>query len=109
VTGKAADAEKLDGADGTEFAPAADLLFARVASNGTTVSGSRPAGVTATALGGNASRVTFPKDVSACSFVAVEADGSPSGETIAVASAGGGNVDVVFEVTRRVFHLQVIC
>lgn len=41
--GKAADADKLDGADRTDFAGAGDLLFARVASNGATVVGSRPA------------------------------------------------------------------
>jgi hypothetical protein len=109
VAGKAADAEKLDGADSADFARAGDLLFARVASNGATVSGSRPAGVTATPLGINASRVTFGRDVAACSFTAIEADGSPSGETIAVAAAGGGDVDVVFQTTRHAFHLQVIC
>jgi hypothetical protein len=107
--GKAADADKLDGADSADFARSGDLLFARVASNGTTVSGSRPAGATAAAIGADSSRVTFARDVSACSFTAMEADGSPSGESIAVASAGAGNVDVVFEATRHAFHLQVIC
>jgi hypothetical protein len=53
--------------------------------------------------------VTFGRDVSACSFTAIEADGSPSGETIAVASAGGPDVDVAFATTRHMFHLQVIC
>jgi hypothetical protein len=110
AAGKAADAEKLDGADSTDFAGAGDLLFARVASNGATVSGSRPAsGVSAAPLGSDSSRVTFGRDVSACSFAAIEADGSPSGDTIAVASAGGGNVDVAFPITRHAFHLQVIC
>jgi hypothetical protein len=109
TTAKAADADKLDGADGADLARAGDLLFARVGSNGTTVSGSRPAGVTAVAVGGNASRVTFGRDVSACAFAAIEADGSPSGETMAVASAGGGNVDVAFGTSRHAFDLQVIC
>jgi hypothetical protein len=109
TSGKAADADRLDGADRTDFAAADDLLFARVASNGTTVLGSRPSGVTAAAVAGNASRVTFGRDVSACSFTAIEADGSPSGETIAVASAGGPSVDVAFATTRHMFHLQVIC
>jgi hypothetical protein len=109
ASGKAADAEKLDGADSADFAGAGDLLFARVGSNGTSVSGSRPSGVSAAAIGTDSSRVTFGKDVSACSFTAIEADGSPSGDTIAVASAGGSNVDVTFETTRHAFHLQVIC
>jgi hypothetical protein len=107
--GKAADADKLDGADRTDLAATGDLLFARVASNGVTVLGSRPSGVTAAAVAANGSRVTFGRDVSACSFTAVEADGSPSGETIAVASAGGPDVDVAFATTRHMFHLQVIC
>jgi hypothetical protein len=109
ATGKAADADRLDGADGTDFAKAGELLFARVASNGTTVTGSRPAGASAAAIGINQSRVTFGRDVSSCAYSAIEADGSPSGESIAVASAGGPDVDVVFETTRHVFHLQVIC
>jgi hypothetical protein len=107
--GKAADTDKLDGADRTDFAATGDLRFARVASNGTSVLGSRPSGVTAAAVAANASRVTFGRDVSACSFTAIEADGSPSGETIAVASAGGPHVDVAFATTRHMFHLQVIC
>jgi hypothetical protein len=39
----------------------------------------------------------------------IEADGSPSGETIAVAPAGGGSDDVTFQTTLHAFHLQVIC
>src|SRR3954471_1242458 len=109
TSGKAADADKLDGADRTDFATAGDLLFARVASNGTSVLGSRPSGVTAAAVAANGSRVTFGRDVSACAFTAMESDGSPSGETIAVASSGGANVDVAFATTRHAFHLQVIC
>src|SRR4051812_46308035 len=46
-TDKAADADKLDGLDSADIARAGDLLFARVAANGTTVNGSRPSGVTA--------------------------------------------------------------
>ena len=108
-TEKAADADKVDGVDGADLARAGDMLFARVAADGTTVQGSRPSGVTAAATGADQSTVTFPKDVSACSFTATESDGSPSGETIAVASTGGGDVDVAFQTTRQAFHLQVIC
>jgi hypothetical protein len=109
ATGKAADADKLDGADLADLAISGDLLFARVASNGTTISGSRPAGVTAVALTANASRVTFARNIAGCAFSAIEADGSPSGETIAVAPAGGGSVDITFQTTLHAFHLQVIC
>jgi hypothetical protein len=63
ATATAADADKLDGADLADLAMSGDLLFARVTSNGTTVSGSRPAGVTAVALAANASRVLFARNV----------------------------------------------
>jgi Collagen triple helix repeat (20 copies) len=109
ATGKAADADRLDGADLADLAISGDLLFARVASNGTTVLGSRPASVTAVALTANAARVTFARNVAGCAFAANEADGSPSGETIAVAPAGGGGVDVTFQSTLHAFDLQVIC
>ena len=110
-TEKAADADKVDGIDGADLARAGDLLFARVASDGTTVDGSRPSGVTSEAVGATTSRVTFPKDVSACSFTASEADSTPSGDGINVASVAGNGrqVDVVFENARQAVHLQVIC
>jgi hypothetical protein len=110
-TEKAADSDKVDGLDAADMARAGDLLFARVAANGTTVDGSRPSGVTSTASGADTARVTFGKDVSACSFTATEADGAPSGETIATESVAGAgqSVDVTFETTRSAFHLQVIC
>jgi hypothetical protein len=109
ATGKAVDADKLDGADLADVAIAGDLLFARVASNGASVSGSRPAGVSAVALTPNSSRVTFARNVAGCAFSAIEADGSPSGETIAVAPAGGGSVDVTFQTGLHAFDLQAIC
>lgn len=109
-TEKAADADKLDGLDSADVARAGDLLFARVASTGTTVNASRPAGATSAALDADTTRVTFAKDVSACSFTANPAGGDPSAATLAVASAGGGNVDVSFTGgARPAFHLQVIC
>ena len=107
-TEKAADADKVDGVDGADLARAGDMLFARVEGDGTTVQGSRPSGVTAAAVGGDSSRVTFGKDVSACSFTATESDGAPSGETIAT-SVSGSSVTVAFETARQAFHLQVIC
>jgi hypothetical protein len=108
-TEKAADADKIDGVDGAALARAGDLLFARVASNGIDVAGSRPSGVSAAPQGAAATRVTFPKDVSACSFTATEGGTTPSGDSISVASAGGQAVDVTFQTARQPFHLQVIC
>ena len=110
-TEKAADADKVDGVDGADLARAGDLLFARVASNGATVNGSRPSGATASALDADTTRVTFSKDVSACSFTATEAGGAaPTGGDLSVSSGGGSAVDVTFDgATRPAFHLQVIC
>ena len=105
---KAADADKVDGVDGAELARAGDMLFARVAADGS-LQGSRPSsGVTSVASGTDGATVTFNKNVSACSATATESDGSPSGETIATAISGSA-VEVSYETTRQAFHLQVIC
>ena len=111
-TEKAADADKVDGVDGADLARAGDFLFARVASNGTTVSGSRPAGATASAPDADTTRVVFAKDVSNCSFTATESGGdAPTGGDLSVASTAGNGraVDVTFSGTRSAFHLQVMC
>jgi hypothetical protein len=109
-TEKAADADKLDGNDSADFAKAGDLLFARVAADGTTVNASRPSGATSTAPDADTARVTFSKNVSACSFTASEAGtDAPTGGDISVGSAGGAAVDVTFSGPRSAFHLQVIC
>jgi hypothetical protein len=113
ATAKAADADKLDGKDSTEFAAAGDLLFAAVTSAGN-VAASR--GGTATAsVTGNTFTVTFPKDVSKCSFTATQNGAAATpGLTLAVASAGTNKV-TVDEAANPVlatpvpFHLQVIC
>jgi uncharacterized protein RhaS with RHS repeats len=53
--------------------------------------------------------VTFPRDVSNCSFTATQA-GTPSSATLGVASAGDGAVTVTSSAAPRpAFHLQVIC
>ena len=112
-TDKAGDADKVDGVDGADLARAGDLLFARVAADGTTVNGARPAtGVTAAPSGATDTTVTFGKDVSACSFTATQGGGTAtagltfsvaaSGTGVTVSQAGGGG-------TRAPFHLQVIC
>ena len=106
-TEKAADADKVDGVDGSDLARSSSLLFARVGADGTSVAGSRPASVSASAVDADTTRVVFPSDVDACSFTATESDGDPTG-AIAVA-ASGQNVDVSFETARQAFNLQAIC
>ena len=110
-TDKAADADKLDGLDSTDVARAGDLLFARVAANGTTVNGSRPSGATASAVDANTTRVTFGKDVSNCSSTATEVGATPGGGQVSVnpVSGAGQSIDVTFAGGREPFNLQVIC
>lgn len=107
-TEKAADADKLDGRTSASFASAGDLLFARVAANGTDVASSRPAGATAAPVDADTTRVSFAKDVSACSFTAT-VSGATATQAVSTSSAGGGAVDVNFESARAPFNLQVIC
>jgi hypothetical protein len=108
-TEKAADADKLDGRDSTSFAAAGDLLFARVAADGT-VSASRGGTVTATAPGADGtSTVTFPVDVSNCSFTATQNGATSAGISFAATSAGGRAVTVDQDGGPVAFHLQVIC
>jgi hypothetical protein len=64
--------------------------------------------VSASVVDGDTTRVTFGKDVGACSFTATESGGTPSGDAIATAAAGQ-SVDVSFENARQAFHLQVVC
>ncbi len=112
-TEKAADASKLDGKNSTEFAAAGDLLFAAVASSGN-VTASRGGTTTAT-VAGNTFTVTFPKDVSKCSFTATPNSATAvGGLSIAVDSAGANKVTVDEAVPGPLpipvpFHLQVIC
>lgn len=107
------DAAKLGGQDPAAFAQAGDLLFAAVTANGN-VAASR--GGTATAsVTGSKFTVTFPKDVSKCSFTATpNADTATPGLSLAVASAGTTKVTVDEAAAPALatpvpFHLQVIC
>jgi hypothetical protein len=106
-TDRAADADKLDGRDSTSFASAGDLLFARVGADGTTVSGSRPSGVTSAATDADTTTITFPKDVSNCSATATESGATPSGAISAAIS--GTDVAVNIETARQPVNVQVIC
>jgi hypothetical protein len=113
ATGKVANlnADKLDDKDSADFAAAGDLLFAAVADGGTLLAGK---GATASARAGDATTVTFGRDVSKCSYTATATGATP--EPLAVASAGAAapaaNQVVVTEPAAAPavgFHLQVIC
>jgi hypothetical protein len=113
ATGKVANlnADKLDDKDSADFAAAGDLLFAAVADGGTLLAGK---GATASARAGDATTVTFGRDVSKCSFTA-----TPSGTTpqpLAAQSAGATGTQATQVVVTEdpaapavAFHLQVIC
>jgi hypothetical protein len=109
-TEKAADADQLDGRDSASFASAGDLLFARVSETGT-VAASRGGTVTATGpTAGGTFTVTFPSDVSRCSFTATQNGGTATaGLVLAAASAGGRDVTVDQDGGPVPFSLQVIC
>jgi hypothetical protein len=116
-TDKAADAAKLNGQDASTYAQAGDLLFAAVTSAGN-VAASR--GGTATAsVTGTTYTVTFPKDVSKCSFTAT-ANGATATPGLSLAAAtvpANGRQVTVDEAgtaanpltTPVPVHLQVIC
>lgn len=108
-TEKAADAAKLNGQEAGFYANAGDLLFAAVNTAGN-VTASR--GGTATAsVAGDTYTVTFPKDVSKCSYTATpNAAAATPGLSLAVASAGGNQVTVDQSAAPLVpVHVQVIC
>lgn len=112
ATGKVANlnADKLDDKDSADFAASADLLFAAVGSDGT-LGGSK--GATAASRAGDATTVTFGRDVSKCSYTATVIGTVP--ESLAAQSAGAtgtaaNQVVVTEEPGSPVgFHLQVIC
>jgi hypothetical protein len=114
-TDKAADASKLGGQDAATYAQAGDFLFAAVSSTGN-VTASR--GGTATAsVAGTTYTVTFPKDVSKCSFTATE-NGATATPGLSIAAASAGTTKVTVDekgttadplTTPVPVHLQVIC
>jgi hypothetical protein len=113
ATGKVANlnADRLDDKDSADFAATADLLFAAVSETGV-LGGNK--GATAAARAGDATTVTFGRDVSKCSYTATATGNAP--EPLAVASAGAAapaaNQVIVTEPAAAPavgFHLQVIC
>jgi hypothetical protein len=102
------DADKLDDKDAADFAAAGDLLFAAVADGGSLLAGK---GATASTKAGNATTVTFGRDVSKCSYTAT-ANGTTPQALAAQAAAGQPTQVVVTEDATApaiAFHLQVIC
>jgi hypothetical protein len=114
-TDKAPDSAKLNGQDASTYASSGDLLFANVNTAGN-VTGSRPAGATASKAG-NTFTVTFAKDVSNCSFTATPSSATADADLgISAVSAGAGNLNKVTvdedlngAATLTPFSLQVIC
>jgi hypothetical protein len=113
ATGKVANlnADKLDDKDSADFAAAGDLLFAAVADGGTLLAGK---GATASARAGDATTVTFGRDVSKCSFTATPSGATP--QALAAQSAGATGTQATQVVVTEdpaapavAFHLQVIC
>lgn len=113
ATGKVANlnADKLDDKDSADFTATADLLFAAVSDAGV-LGGNK--GATAATRTGDATIVTFGRDVSKCSYTASANGTTP--QALSAQIAGGTGADatkvVVTEdpATPAVgFHLQVIC
>jgi hypothetical protein len=109
ATGKVANlnADKLDDKDSADFAATSDVLFAAVADGGT-LGANR--GATASSRAGDATTVTFNRDVTKCSYTAT-ANGATA-QALAVATGPAATQVVVTEDSTApavAFHLQVIC
>jgi hypothetical protein len=118
------DADKVDGREADSFASADGLLFAQVNADGS-LAASKPAPSTPTAPGTSSARtnaaeqtytVTFPRDVSKCSFTASLTGGSAD-FSLGVAPVAGQVNQVAVDQRNvadgnadgRPFQLQVIC
>jgi len=101
------NADKVDGKEAADLANAGDLLTARVGSNGA-LAGGRGATAAAIEVGPDTYRVTFNRDVTACTYTATP-QGATSGQTLAV-QAGSNPLNVRIDAdSPTAFHLQVIC
>jgi hypothetical protein len=111
------NADRVDGKEAADFAPAADvtalagsLLFAAVSETGTL--GASRGGVSASkaATPSNVYTVKFNKDVSKCSFTASPV-GSAATQALGVAGTpnAADSVNVDTGTAANSFHLQVIC
>jgi hypothetical protein len=113
ATGKVVNlnADKLDDKEAADFAATSDVLFAAVADGGT-LGANR--GATASNRAGDATTVTFNRDVSKCSYTATANGATPQALSAASpgAAAPAANQVVVTEDPAPpavAFHLQVIC
>jgi hypothetical protein len=113
ATGKVANlnADRLDDKDSADFAAAADLLFAAVSDAGV-LGGNR--GATAATRTGDATTVTFGRDVSKCSYTASANGTTPQALSAQIAGATGADATKVVVTEDPAapavgFHLQVIC
>lgn len=116
------NADKVDGKEAADFAPASSLTFAAISDDGTgtpTAAGPTTPAVTLSTTGDNAVyTVDLKRDVSKCSFTAAPL-GSPSpvapgvsavpNQVNQVAVNFGGSEATPPAARRGSFHLQVIC
>lgn len=102
------DADKLDDKDSTDFAAAGDLLFASVADGGSLLAGK---GATASTKAGNATTVTFGRDVSKCSYTATANGTTPQALAAQAVTGQPAQVVVTEEAAAPAvaFHLQIVC
>ena len=101
------NADRVDGKEAADFALSADIRTARVTAAGT-LDGGRGATAAAIETAPDTYRVTFDRDVSACTYTASPV-GATSGQTLSV--QGGSNINNVRvdADSPTGFHLQVIC
>jgi len=102
------NADKVDGKEAADFAASADIKTASVNSAGV-LQGGRGATAAAIETVPDTYRVTFDRDVSACTYTATPV-GASSGQTLAVQGGSNpANVRVDADSSPTAFHLQVIC
>jgi hypothetical protein len=113
------NADKVDGKDAADFAPAADvtalagsILFAQVGADGS-LGANRRGATTATKGTGNTYTVTFNRDVSKCSFTASPIGGpTPSAPGVQSTAGQPTQATVTFGTAPEdstSFTVQVIC
>lgn len=101
------NADKVDGKEAADLVASADIKTARVDAAGALVGG-RGATAAAIETAPDTYRVTFDRDVSACTYTATPV-GASSGQTLAVQGGSNpANVRVDAD-SPTAFHLQVIC
>jgi len=101
------NADRVDGKEAADFAAAGDIKTARVTAAGT-LAGGRGATAAAIETGPDTYRITFDRDVSACTYTATP-QGATSGQTLAVQAGANPNNVRVDADNPTAFHLQVIC